>query len=339
MLDRAVTEIRKGRAIRLISGDKKYLVSSPETSAVFNAEFPVILLVSGIRLNSLMPERGYHHKAYAMQVNSETELNAFEGAYNPALKFASVEGDFTLRDDLSCLLKLMQIAELLPAAIIREVDEVPYDMPAITEDIILNAARIKADGLKLVVKGFVPLKAGDAEIHVFRDSFGGLEHMAVVFGDLSTHKAPLARVHSSCFTGDVLDSLKCDCGSQLHLAVQKIAADGCGVLVYVNQEGRGIGLANKLRAYNLQAEGLDTYEANLMLGFAEDERDFPLAAAILKALNVANIRLLTNNPGKAAGLAMHGINVQELVSVIAPTNENSKEYLRAKASKAGHILD
>ena len=160
-------------------------------------------------------------------------------------------------------------------------------------------------------------------------------HLALVVGDISKDKAPLTRVHSSCVTGDILGSLRCDCGDQLQMAIDCIAREGSGILLYLHQEGRGIGITNKLRAYALQEQGVDTYEANRMLGFEEDERDFSIAAAILKKLGVKRIRMLTNNPSKMRGVDRLGIKITERVPLVAKSGKHSHAYLTAKG-KAGH---
>jgi GTP cyclohydrolase II len=165
-----------------------------------------------------------------------------------------------------------------------------------------------------------------------------VEHLAIVIGEPSSRKPVLVRLHSECFTGDLLGSLKCDCGEQLRGAVRAIEAAGGGVLLYLAQEGRGIGLINKLRAYRLQADGFDTIDANLRLGFEADERLFQPAAAMLRQLGITRVRLLTNNPDKVAGLAACGIEVLERVPHSFPANKHNEFYLQTKQSRAGHLF-
>ena len=201
-------------------------------------------------------------------------------------------------------------------------------------------------GAELVTEARLPL-AGDinAQLLAFRAKPAGLwgreggeTHFAVVIGTPDPKGAPLVRLHSECFTGDLLGSLKCDCGDQLRGAIQTIAAAGGGLLVYLRQEGRGIGLLNKLRAYHLQDQGVDTVDANLRLGFAEDERSFRPAARILEALGFRRVRLLTNNPEKVEALQAFGIEVAERVGHSFPANPHNAHYLATKRDKSGHFL-
>ncbi len=183
----------------------------------------------------------------------------------------------------------------------------------------------------------IPTEYGQVRAVAYR--VGMDEHIALVVGDLASDAEPvLARVHSECWTGEVLRSKKCDCREQLDLAMRAIAAERRGVVVYLRQEGRGIGLGNKLRAYALQAEGVDTVDANRMLGFADDERTYDVAAAILKDLGARRVDLMTNNPAKVRGLADHGIAVVRRIAVKADPNEHNAGYLAVKARRMGHEL-
>jgi len=200
---------------------------------------------------------------------------------------------------------------------------------------IANAAQ--APAVDLVARARLPLEdMPDTQIVAFRASDDGQEHVALVIG-APGGKPPLVRLHSECLTGDVFGSLKCDCGPQLQEALKIIGKSGGGMLLYLRQEGRGIGLANKLRAYALQDRGLDTVDANRRLGFADDERDYGHAAAMLRALGIDEIRLLTNNPNKIAGLEAAGITVVERVAHHMPANPHNADYLATKRKKSGHL--
>jgi GTP cyclohydrolase II len=172
----------------------------------------------------------------------------------------------------------------------------------------------------------------------FRPADGGPEQYAILVGAPERRAAPLARLHSECFTGDLLGSLRCDCGDQLRGAIRRMAEDGGGVLLYLAQEGRGIGLTNKLRAYMLQDTGLDTVEANHHLGFGSDERDFSAAAEMLRQLGIESVRLLTNNPAKIAQLERYGIEVAGRVPHVFTANAHNRRYLLTKAERSGHML-
>jgi 3,4-dihydroxy 2-butanone 4-phosphate synthase / GTP cyclohydrolase II len=184
----------------------------------------------------------------------------------------------------------------------------------------------------------LPTEFGDFEIHAYEDLSNGKEHVALVLGDIGDGHAVLVRVHSSCLTGDVFHSSRCDCGPQLHTAMERIAAEGRGVVLYLNQEGRGIGLANKIRAYALQDEGYDTVEANERLGFLADQREYGLGVKILSEIGVRSMRLLTNNPRKRAGVETHGMSVSELLPIEIPASEFTRRYLQTKKEKLGHLL-
>ena len=176
------------------------------------------------------------------------------------------------------------------------------------------------------------------EVKVFVDDVDNSEHFAVSFGDLSSSSV-LCRIHSECLTGDVFGSLRCDCGPQLDLSLEKIMENGSGLLIYLQQEGRGIGLANKIKAYQLQEQGLDTFQANEKLGFLADARDYRAASQILKIIGIEKVSLLTNNPRKINGLTESGIEVSERIPVQTITNPENEMYLKAKAQKMGHLLE
>ena len=195
-------------------------------------------------------------------------------------------------------------------------------------------------GLRKVAAAPVPLNgAPDSRVVAFRAEASAIEHLAILVGQPETADAPLVRIHSECFTGDLLGSMRCDCGEQLRGAIQRMAEDGAGVLLYLAQEGRGIGLANKLRAYTLQDRGLDTLDANRVLGWGADERNFLVAALMLVELGIKRVRLLTNNPDKVAALAACGVEVVGREAHAFAPNGVNDEYLATKAARFGHMLD
>ncbi len=231
-------------------------------------------------------------------------------------------------------LALAVLARLLPALLV-----VPAPGRAgVPAQDVLGHAVLSAGALVRVSEASVPLEdVADARLVAFRAPGNGAEHYAVLIGRPEDAAEPLVRVHSECFTGDLLGSLRCDCGAQLRGAIRRIAAEGAGAVLYLAQEGRGIGLPNKLRAYTLQDRGLDTLDANLALGFAADERDFLTAAAMLRQLGLRRVRLLTNNPEKLAALAAHGIEVVGRASLLFAGNGVNDRYLRTKADRFGHL--
>jgi len=184
----------------------------------------------------------------------------------------------------------------------------------------------------------LPTEHGEFEFIPFRQISNGIEHAALIKGKWTKDEPVLVRLHSSCFTGDIFGSLRCDCGSQLHKAMQMVEAEEKGVVIYLSQEGRGIGLFNKIKAYKLQDEGMDTVQANLKLGFGEDERDYGVGASIMRALGLGKIRLISNNPVKRAGLEGYGIRIVETVPLEIPSNPYNEFYLKTKADKMGHNL-
>jgi len=241
---------------------------------------------------------------------------------------------------------LVKLARLLPAALLSPValgGLVPADWARARDLLALDASQIAeyrfagARSLTRVAAARVPLAAAEnAKVIAFRPGDGGGEHFALVIGDPKPGGPVLVRLHSECFTGDLLGSLRCDCGDQLHGAIEAIARAGAGILLYLSQEGRGIGLVNKLRAYRLQDGGADTAEANEQLGFDADERIYLPAASMLRHLGIRRVRLLTNNPQKVAALARYGITVEERVPHAFPSNGHNAFYLATKAARFGH---
>ena len=222
---------------------------------------------------------------------------------------------------------------LLPMAITVHTDQALSSLTHLPAEIILDP------GFGHVVSAPLPLQVSQAgRLHVYRPRGGGDEHYAVEIGTPDRATPVLTRLHSACFTGDILGSLRCDCGPQLKGALAQMGQEGAGVLLYLNQEGRGIGLANKMRAYALQDQGFDTVQANHRLGFEDDERDFRIGAELLKNLGFSSIRLMTNNPNKVARLEDQGLTVVERVPLIVGGTAQNRDYLQTKADKSGHLL-
>ncbi len=189
-----------------------------------------------------------------------------------------------------------------------------------------------------IVRVEMPTKYGHFKLVAFKEKNSGNEHMALLKGEWNTDEPVLVRVHSSCFTGDILGSMRCDCGEQLHKSMQLVEKEGKGAIIYMNQEGRGIGLMNKLKAYRLQEDGMDTVEANLHLGFKMDQRDYGIGAQILRQLGIKRLRLISNNPKKRVGLTGYGLEVVENVPIEMPANNHNKKYLLTKRDKMGHEI-
>lgn len=248
---------------------------------------------------------------------------------------------------------LMRLAGLKPAGVLIEIlkedgsparlpdlevfaDEEGLPLVSIADLITYRLSREKL--VRKVVEVDLPTRYGDFRLHLYHNLVDGKEHMALVRGDITTADPVLVRVHSECFTGDTLGSLRCDCQSQLHSAMIQVAEAERGVVLYMRQEGRGIGLTNKLRAYALQDEGKDTVEANEALGFKADLRDYGLGAQILVDLGIRDMMLMTNNPKKVVGLEAYGLNIVERVPVVSQPNEHNERYLQTKAAKLGHLF-
>ena len=236
---------------------------------------------------------------------------------------------------------LAKSARLLPAVVAVPTPDAAAiaareGLTLVTADEVIARAPVS---LTRVTGARLPMEVSPrGRLHVFRPADGTEEHYAVEIGDPSREAPVLARLHSACFTGDLLHSLKCDCGPQLRTALARMGAEGAGVLLYLNQEGRGIGLANKMRAYALQDQGFDTVDANHRLGFRDDERDFRVGAAILRDLGFGAVRLMTNNPAKIDRMRAEGIAVTERVPLQVGETPQNADYLATKAARSGHLL-
>lgn len=250
---------------------------------------------------------------------------------------------------------LARMAGLTPAGVLCEIlDETgdragrdslheladKFDLPIITIEDLIAYRRVREKLVERSGEAALPTKHGEARIVSYTVKHEAMEPVAIVFGDLEKVDAPLVRIHSSCFTGDVLGSLRCDCGDQLQMALVQIGADGVGAVIYLPQEGRGIGLAAKIKAYALQDKGMDTVEANLALGYKADSRDYGVGIQVLKDLGLSKIRLLTNNPKKLDAVVYGGFDLEvvDQAPLVPPINENNASYLATKRDKMGHRL-
>ena len=283
--------------------------------------------------------------------DSKPETFARPGHINPL--YAQDNGVLRRAGHTEASIDLARLAGLYPAAALIEImneDGTMARLPQLIE--IAKEHELKIISIKdlieyrlkkesIVEQGEevdMPTEFGHFRLIPFRQKSNGLEHVALIKGEWNEDEPILVRVHSSCMTGDIFGSQRCDCGSQLHEAMKLIDQTGKGVIVYLNQEGRGIGLMNKMRAYKLQEEGMDTVDANLCLGFKADERDYGVGAEILRKVGVHNMRLITNNPVKRIGLESYGLTIKEIVGIeIEPNNHNSR-YLHTKAERMGHTL-
>ena len=283
--------------------------------------------------------------------NSKPDTFARPGHINPL--YAQDNGVLRRAGHTEASIDLARLAGLYPAAALIEImneDGTMARMPQLVE--IAKMYDLKIISIKdlieyrlkkesLVEKGEqvdMPTEHGHFRLIPFRQKSNGLEHVALIKGEWENDEPILVRVHSSCITGDIFGSQRCDCGSQLHEAMKLIEKEGKGVIVYLNQEGRGIGLMNKMRAYKLQEEGMDTVDANICLGFKADERDYGVGAEILRQIGVHKMRLITNNPVKRIGLESYGLTITENVSIEIEPNDYNSRYLHTKAERMGHTL-
>ncbi len=358
---RAVADLRRGTPVLLATGRDHCVVVPAETlGAAGLAEFaaaatgPFLLLLGQGRaerwaVSGRTPDESAGDAAVAFKVfGPMLEPEALRGVADPtaAQWFSGPAQAEPLPHGADAALALAKLARLLPAMLVAQArpgDGAPGALLTVAAADVLAYPAASSARLLRASEAQVPLEgAPDARLVTFRGPDGGIEHLAILVGAPEARgaadPAPLARIHSECFTGDLLGSLRCDCGTQLRGAIRRMAEEGAGALLYLAQEGRGIGLVNKLRAYALQDAGLDTLDANRALGWGADERDYAPAATMLRALGIMRVRLLTNNPQKLAALAAGGI-VVERVSHLVAGNGINDAYLATKADRFGHLGD
>jgi GTP cyclohydrolase II len=355
---RATSDLRRGVPVVLTTGETMIGLLAAETAESGSvaeltalAADPPILLLAPTRAAAVL-RRPVEQGTVAVAVRLPESLlapDALRAIADPS--FAPVPPDrlgepVPLPPMAGAALTLGKLALLLPTMLVTILH--PGQGPELERRhmLVLAAADVveypaaDAAALRHVAAARVPLEdASDTRVIAFRSEGAGLDHLAIVVGEPEKVAAPLVRIHSECFTGDLLGSLRCDCGQQLRGAIRRMATDGAGVLLYLAQEGRGIGLINKLRAYTLQDRGLDTLDANRALGWDADERNFLIAARMLKALGIGRIRLLTNNPDKLAALAACGVEIVGREPHTFAPNGINDEYLATKAARFGHLLD
>jgi GTP cyclohydrolase II len=316
-------------------------------------DYPIVMLLTSARASTLKIGL-YTPDVVGIELEPGADAKRILAIADPARDLAQpLKGPFRARrGDLPraslAAIRLTKLAGLLPAALAISVDEeilraTGGEIVAIDAEDVLSFEYDAAHSLQVVARARMPLEGAETcELVSFRPADGGSEHHAILIGEigapgLATPGPVLTRLHSECFTGDLLGSLRCDCGDQLRGAVQAIAAAGGGILLYLAQEGRGIGLMNKLRAYRLQDEGFDTIEANERLGFEADERLYDTAARMLDLLDYSSVKLMTNNPEKIRALESSGVKVVERVAHSFPDNVHNRDYLKTKAKRGGHL--
>lgn len=339
---RAIDALRRGWPIRIGVGDNSMLLSAIETATGLEDVTGLLLSSSRAATLKLANQRAAADTALPVMIAppADLDMSLAIAIADPVLDLLyPMKGPFAalpLGDGriATAAMELARLAGLLPAYLVRaesalEVDELsPEDVAAYNDSAHLQVA----------ARARLPVAANsDAEIIAFRSDADSTDHVALVIGKRDA-SPPVVRLHSECLTGDVLGSLKCDCGPQLHEALSQISEARWGILLYLRQEGRGIGLINKLRAYALQDQGFDTVDANIRLGFAIDARDFSVAARMLELLGVTTVRLLTNNPEKVAGLEAEGVTVSERLALKIIANPHNAHYLDTKRDRTGHKL-
>ncbi|MEM6465932.1 MAG: GTP cyclohydrolase II [Pseudomonadota bacterium] len=343
---RARSDLRMGLPVAIVGDGAPMLALSAETAradalAYLQKSGPVTLALTRWRAQTLRL-RVYDGDVARISLPKGLDAMLIRALADPALDmrypmkgpFEGIRGPGAKQARAG--IRLAKEAHILPSVILAHSEGPLGDLTQVSLDGLQTPAPLE---METVSSAPLPLhQVGAAHLSVFRPIDGSEEHYAVVLGNPDLGGQVPCRLHSACFTGDVLGSLKCDCGPQLRGAMAQMHALGGGVLLYLNQEGRGIGLANKMRAYALQEQGFDTVEANHRLGFEDEERDFRVGAAILRKLGVSSIRLLTNNPAKVARMTEMGIDVVERLPLAVGKTQENEAYLATKAAKSGHLL-
>ena len=354
IVSRARADFRAGAAIA-IQGDTSGLIAiaaetlGGERLDDLRALGGAVELAISDRRAETLKARAYDGDMARIVIPPDMAVLDVIAAADPALALARpLLGPFQTRRDGDAsphrlAIRIAKGARLLPAAVCVVVDDVRAHAArlglTLIDGEIAKAALSAAVSLERISSARVPLEVSEASrVHVWRPASAEEEHYAIEIGSPDRSKPVLTRLHSACFTGDLIGSMKCDCGPQLRAALGQIGSEGSGVLLYLNQEGRGIGLANKMRAYSLQDQGFDTVEANHRLGFEDDERDFHIGTSILKKMGFSAVRLMTNNPGKVAAMEAAGLGVAERVPLIVGETAHNVAYLATKAKKSGHLL-
>jgi GTP cyclohydrolase II len=349
-VDRALAELRRGGLVRLLAEDgASALVMAAEGAT--NEALARLSKTAGSDPAAVLTARraqvlGLGDSASAVRIAPQgraLDSSDVLSLADPLDRREPASGLVVLPGDgpawLDAAVQLTKLARLLPAAVAAVTSGDHPELFAVSAEDVRQYQQTAARSLRRIAEARVPLAdAEQARIVAFRPADGGIEHLAIIIGQPDRDAPVLARLHSECFTGDLLGSLRCDCGDQLRGAIAQINQAGGGVLLYLAQEGRGIGLVNKLRAYELQDSGFDTLDANLQLGFDDDERVYLPAAEMLRLLGISSIRLMTNNPAKVEGLARHAIAVTERVPHIFPSNGHNALYLQTKATRSGHLF-
>lgn len=351
---RARADLRMGVPVVVEGGDQAILIAAAETLTEqkldnFRALGEELALTITSRRAETLKARVYDGDIARIGVPAEVGTRWIQCVADPADDMMMpMKGPLAVfrKGDASLhrtAVKLVKAAQLLPAVLVQSIENAAEfsatnGLTNIPSE-LADAALADAHQMDSVVHAQLPMRAAEkGRLHIFRPDDGAEEHYAIEIGRPSRDEPVLARLHSACFTGDVLGSLKCDCGPQLNAALMQMGELGSGVLLYLNQEGRGIGLANKMRAYALQDQGFDTVEANHRLGFEDDERDFRIGAALLKNMGFSSVRLLTNNPRKIEMMEKEGISVTERVPLQVGQTAFNEAYLATKAAKSGHML-